>query len=202
MITIVDYGVGNIGSIANMLKRIGSDCIITSDADIIAKAKKILLPGVGAFDPGMERIECLGLKEVLNNKALKEKVPVLGICLGMQIMTNKSEEGKLQGLGWINASVKRFSFDDASVLKIPHMGWNEVKPSSGNSLIKEAGQRFYFVHAYHPVVADRNQVIGTTRYGYEFDSVITNGDNIFGAQFHPEKSHQFGMRFFENFMKL
>lgn len=202
MITIVDYGVGNLGSIVNMLKRIGSDCIITSDADIIAKAKKILLPGVGAFDPGMERIESLGLKEVLNDKALKEKVPVLGICLGMQIMTNKSEEGKLQGLGWIDASVKRFSFDDKSNLKVPHMGWNEVRVLSNNPLIKEAEQRFYFVHAYHPVVVDRNQVIGTTMYGYEFDSIITNGDNIFGAQFHPEKSHQFGMRFFENFVKL
>lgn len=202
MITVVDYGVGNLGSIANMLKRIGSDCIITSEADIIAKAKKILLPGVGAFDPGMERIESLELREVLDEKALKEKIPVLGICLGMQIMANRSEEGMRQGLGWIDANVKRFSFDGKSDLKVPHMGWNEVRPSSGNPLIKEAGQRFYFVHAYHPVVANRNQVIGTTMYGYEFDSVVTNGDNIFGAQFHPEKSHRFGMRFFENFAKL
>lgn len=202
MITIVDYGVGNLGSIANMLKRIGSDCVITREADTIVKAKKILLPGVGAFDPGMERIESFGLREVLDEKALKEKIPVLGICLGMQIMANRSEEGVLQGLGWIDANVKRFFFDDRPDLKVPHMGWNEVKPSSGNPLIKEAGQRFYFVHTYHPVVANRNEVIGTTIYGYEFDSVVTNGDNIFGAQFHPEKSHRFGMRFFENFAKL
>lgn len=204
MITIVNYGMGNLLSVQNMCKRIGAVCEITGDIDKINNAKKILLPGVGAFDAAVERIDSVGLREVLNAKALQEKVPVLGICLGLQLLTSSSEEGKLPGLGWIPAKTVRFQFPQPNGLKVPHMGWNEIHVVNQSALLNNLPEepRFYFVHSYHAKADDEKYVLARTTYGYDFDSVITNGDNIFGAQFHPEKSHKFGMKVLDNFSKM
>lgn len=203
MITIVNYGLGNLGSIFNMLKKIGMKSQITSDPDEITMAQKIVLPGVGHFDRAMERIGQSGLREILDQKALIEKVPILGICLGMQLLTKSSEEGQLPGLGWIPAETVRFRFPKESNLKIPHMGWNLVQRSTPSPLTEnfKPEHRFYFVHSYHAQVEDEKYSILKTEYGYLFDSAIQN-DNIFGVQFHPEKSHRFGMRLLENFARL
>jgi glutamine amidotransferase len=203
MITIIDYGLGNLGSISNMFKRIDVKCEITADPDVIDKAEKILLPGVGAFDAAMNRINERGLVEVLNKKALVDRVPFLGICLGMQLLTDKSEEGELQGLGYIKGVTRKFKFQD-KVLKVPHMGWNIVnwKNSSLINLdMEQDEQRFYFVHSFYVKCENNDNVIGETEYGFKFDSVIQS-DNVFGAQFHPEKSHRFGLKFFSNFSKI
>jgi glutamine amidotransferase len=203
MITIVNYGLGNLGSIFNMLKKIGVPSMIASDPGIIAQAEKIILPGVGHFDRAMENIDQSGLRDILDKKALMEKVPILGICLGMQILTKGSEEGNLPGLGWVPAKTVRFNFPPESSLKIPHMGWNIVNRSTPSILTEGfVGEfRFYFVHSYHVIVEDELHSILKTNHGYSFDSGIQNR-NIFGVQFHPEKSHKFGMRLLENFSKI
>ncbi|HUQ64957.1 MAG TPA: imidazole glycerol phosphate synthase subunit HisH [Flavitalea sp.] len=203
MITIIDYGMGNLGSISNMFKRIGVASEVTGDHGKIRAAKKILLPGVGAFDAAMERINEGGLKPLLNEKVLNEKVPVLGICLGMQLLTNSSEEGKLPGLGWIPARTSRFRFDEHSNLKVPHMGWNRVYEKNPSALTNELPPepRFYFVHSYYVLTENEKHVVATTTHGVEFNSIIQK-ENIFGAQFHPEKSHKFGMKLLENFACL
>jgi glutamine amidotransferase len=201
MIVIVDYGMGNLGSVLNMFKRVGAEAKISSDLDEISKAPKILLPGVGAFDTAMQRINETGMKEVLNQKALIEKVPVLGICLGMQLLTRGSEEGLMSGLGWIAADTLRFSNENG--LKIPHMGWNLVHPASPSSLTLNLPDEpcFYFVHSYRVHVDHESDSILKCTYGHDFDAAVQH-DNIFGAQFHPEKSHKFGMRFLENFARI
>ncbi|RPD51021.1 imidazole glycerol phosphate synthase subunit HisH [Paracnuella aquatica] len=202
MITIIDYGMGNLGSIQNMFKRIKVASEVTSDLKKISQAKKILLPGVGAFDAAMERIENAGFLPVLNQKALEEKIPILGICLGMQLLTNSSEEGVRRGLGWINAKTIRFKLSDAR-LKVPHMGWNLVHTQNLSPLIDNLPEdpRFYFVHSYHVQCMDPFNVLTTTHYGISFHSVIQQ-NNIYGAQFHPEKSHKFGMKLLQNFAQL
>jgi glutamine amidotransferase len=186
-----------------MLKRIGVASLVTSDSNQINKADKLILPGVGHFDKGMEMINKSGLKEVLNKKALEDKTPVLGICLGMQLLTNSSEEGRSKGLGWIPASTVKFNFNDNHILKIPHMGWNQVAKNSTSPLTTDFDDsfRFYFVHSYYVKVEDNAHSILKTSYGFEFDSAIQK-DNIFGVQFHPEKSHKFGMRLLQNFAKI
>ncbi len=201
MITIVDYGMGNLGSIANMLKKIQVHSVITSDVAEIEKATKIILPGVGAFDNAMKRINENGLKEVLEHKALVEQVPILGICLGMQLLTMSSEEGRLPGLGWVAATTKRFPPDQN--LKVPHMGWNLVSKASYSVLTESFTDeyRFYFVHSYYVRVEDTKDSILKTTYGIEFDSAIQR-DNIYGVQFHPEKSHKFGMKLLEVFSRI
>jgi len=205
MITIVDYGMGNLGSIKNMFKYIGVDAIIESDIDKIKNASKILLPGVGSFDTAMKKINESDLKEVLNEKALKEQIPVLGICLGMQLLTNSSEEGALSGLGWIDAKTISFKDRIAKSYRIPHMGWNIVKKSNESLLTNGFEEfdetRFYFVHSYFVKVKNEDNSILKANYGCEFDCAIQK-DNIFGAQFHPEKSHKFGMKLFENFARI
>jgi glutamine amidotransferase len=202
-VTIIDYGMGNLGSIQNMFKRIGVESEITSDHEKIASAEKILLPGVGAFDAAMERINEGGLRELLNKKAVEEKVPTLGICLGMQLLTNSSEEGTLPGLGWVPAKTLKFVFDNGSKLKVPHMGWNLVDKKHASPLIDGLPEetRFYFVHSYYVKAEDLNDVLTTTFHGVEFHSIIQH-ENIYGAQFHPEKSHKFGMKLLENFARL
>ena len=202
MITIVDYGMGNLGSIQNMLKRIGIKSIIATSPEEILKAEKIILPGVGAFDSAIERIDNLKIRTLLEEKALNEKIPFLGICLGMQLLTTGSEEGSSNGLGFFNARSFKFKFENQD-LKVPHMGWNELKIEK-NSTISEGFNddfKFYFVHSYFVKCIDREKVIATTHHGHHFDSIIQN-DNIFGAQFHPEKSHRFGLKLFENFARI
>ena len=203
MITIIDYGMGNLGSISNMFKRIGVESEVTGNKEKIASAKKILLPGVGAFDAAMERINEGGYREILDRKALQEKVPVFGICLGMQLLTNSSEEGKLPGLGWIPAKTTKFTFENDSKLKVPHMGWNRVYEKNQSLLIRDLPPepRFYFVHSYYVLAENVNHILTTTNYGVEFNSIIQK-ENIYGAQFHPEKSHKFGMKLLENFARL
>lgn len=203
MICIIDYGMGNLGSVQNMFKRIGVKSLISGDPDVISKASKILLPGVGAFDTAMKRINEADLVGVLNQKALVEKVPVLGICLGMQLLTNSSEEGKLQGLGWIDGVTYNFKGNIDLSLRVPHMGWNIANILQQNQLTAgySGETRFYFVHSYYVKVTNRRNCMMQTTYGVPFDSAIVK-DNIFGAQFHPEKSHKFGMKFFENFAKI
>lgn len=201
MIAIVDYGMGNLGSIHNMLAHIGAESVVTADPDVIRGADRIILPGVGAFDAAMARINGSGLREVLDHKALVEQVPTLGICLGMQLLSRGSEEGDIAGLDWIPAQTRRFP--DVPGLKVPHMGWNLVRRSTPSPLTGDFDEetRFYFVHSYY-VVADapQNSILKTT-YGVEFDSAIMHG-RIFGAQFHPEKSHRFGMRLLQKFAAL
>lgn len=201
MITIIDYGLGNLGSIQNMFKRIGVQAKITSDLGEIGSATKILLPGVGAFDNAMTRINETGLKEVLDKKANLDKVPILGICLGMQLLTRGSQEGVLSGLGWIEADTIKFPAIEG--LKVPHMGWNLVKPSTQSKLNLNLPNesRFYFVHSYYVQVDKQENSILKANYGIEFDAAIQN-DNIYGAQFHPEKSHKFGMQLLKNFSEI
>tara|TARA_B110000027_G_C16069801_1_gene278468 strand:+ start:335 stop:943 length:609 start_codon:yes stop_codon:yes gene_type:complete len=202
MITIVDYGMGNLGSVFNMFKKIGVASKITSDLEEIKTATKLLLPGVGSFDKAMQRINTSKIREVLDYKVLTEQTPILGICLGMQLLTNSSEEGIEKGLGYINASAKKFSFQE-NKMKIPHMGWNLVHKSTKSKLtdgfIQES--RFYFVHSYYVEVENQENSILKTNYGLEFDSAIQH-KNVYGAQFHPEKSHKFGMKVLQNFSNI
>jgi glutamine amidotransferase len=207
MITIIDYGMGNIGSILNMLKKVGAEGIITSNIAEIEKADKIILPGVGAFDTGMRNITERGFLEVLNRKALNDGTVILGICLGMQLLTKSSEEGRIPGLGWVDAETKRFREapvgHESTSLKVPHMGWNTVHIEKSSMLTRDLSidARFYFVHSYFVRCANREDSLMTTNYGVEFDSAIQCG-NIFGTQFHPEKSHRYGMTLLSNFASL
>jgi len=203
MIVIIDYGIGNLASVFNMFKKIGvKDVVVSSDKEVISKAKKLLLPGVGAFDAGITNLENSGLIPILNKKVLEEKVPILGICLGMQLLTKRSEEGIKQGLGWIDAETVKFNLDPALKLKVPHMGWNYIKVTKKNPLIDaETKNRFYFVHSYYVKCFDDSQSIATSNFGVDFTCMV-NKDNIFGAQFHPEKSLKFGMKLLENFSKI
>lgn len=202
MITIIDYGLGNLGSLANIFKKLGVEAAVSSDISVIEKSSGIVLPGVGSFDAGMENIKKLGLVQTLERKVLEEKTPILGICLGMQLFAQKSEEGILEGLGWIKGEVKKFDFQDDS-LKVPHMGWNTIEIKKQDSFLRELPEssRFYFVHSYHFVCKNNDNVLATTNYGYDFPSIIRQG-NIFGVQFHPEKSHKFGMQLLKNFAEL
>jgi glutamine amidotransferase len=201
VIAIIDYGMGNLGSIRNMLRRIGVASTITGDADEIASAPKILLPGVGRFDAAMREIEARGLREVLERKALHERVPTLGICLGMQLITRGSEEGNCAGLGWVEGEALRFPPDAG--LKVPHMGWNEVTATRDSALTTglSDGARFYFVHSYYVTMDRPDDSVLTAEYGVTFTAGIEAG-NIYGAQFHPEKSHKFGMQLLTNFAGL
>ena len=202
MLAIIDYGLGNLGSIANMLKVIGEKSVITNIKEEIMKADRIILPGVGSFDAGMRNLHDMVLYALLQNEANGGK-PILGICLGMQLLGRKSEEGKRSGLGLIPFDNIRFHFPQENGLKIPHMGWDIVDFKQESPLlqgINGAQQRYYFVHTYHAVCDSENNVLMTCDYGYEFAAAVCN-KNVYGVQFHPEKSHDFGMRLLENFVK-
>lgn len=204
MIAIIDYGCGNTGSLKNMLLKNGADAVITSCEKEITEADAIILPGVGAFDSCASNLEKSGLKSILNKLVLKKQVPFLGICVGMQLLFDYSEEGSLPGLGWISGSVKRFSHSNKnkSSLRIPHMGWNKIKFTSFDESYLSGidNPRFYFVHSYHAVCDDKNDIIATCNYGYEFTCMVRK-KNIIGVQFHPEKSHKYGINFFRNFIE-
>ena len=195
IITIVDYGMGNIGSIANMIKKVGGEAQISSDKLLIENAKKIIIPGVGAFDSG--------LIEVLNKKALIDKVPILGICLGMQLMTKRSDEGELSGLSWIDAETFKFKTND-NHYRIPHMGWNNLEKSKDHEIISDIDfdeSRYYFVHSYFVKCNDESDVLLKCNYINSYCAAFQR-ENIIGVQFHPEKSHRFGMQMFKNFISL
>jgi glutamine amidotransferase len=199
MITIVNFNMGNLGSIQNMFKKIGFETQVTADPGLIATASKLVLPGVGAFDAGMENLERSGLVPLLNRRVLEDGVPTLGICLGMHLMTGGSAEGRRSGLGWLNAETVRFQTADAA-LKVPHMGWNRVTRVRASPLTDDLPDesRFYFVHSYFVQCRDAGDVLLTTPYGGSFHSGFQR-DNVFGVQFHPEKSHKFGMALLGNF---
>ncbi len=203
MITIIDYGAGNIGSVLNMIRHVGGQAEVTGDAAGVLGAKKILLPGVGSFDNAMTRLAGLGLVEPLKARA-QSGVPFLGICLGMQLLANESEEGRMAGLGLIPGRVRRFRFEgEAAKLKIPHMGWNRVAPVRAHPLGQglEEGARFYFVHSYYFDCERDEDVLFRSVYGHEFTSGVQRG-NVMGVQFHPEKSHRYGMQLIRNFVGL
>ncbi|MBP2143472.1 glutamine amidotransferase [Methanococcus voltae] len=214
-ITIVNYGLGNLKSVANIIKKMGGNPTISSSKEDIKNAKKLILPGVGAFDEGMNNLEKMDLINILNEKVLDEKVFTLGICLGMQLITKRSDEGQKEGLGWIDAETLSFSstFKDKyndnnnnkidKKLKVPHMGWNYVKIEKETPLYKDMYEnpRFYFVHSYYVNCINEEDILTTTSYGIDFTSSV-NKDNIYATQFHPEKSHKFGMKLMENFINL
>jgi len=202
MICIVDYGIGNIASIINMYKYLGiQNVIATNDRDQLRNSSKIILPGVGSFDKAINNLKDLDIIDILNEKACRDKIPFLGICLGMQIMTNGSEEGSSKGLGWFDAKV--YKFPEFEGLRVPHMGWNYISPKkkSKNIFKKNKKNRFYFAHSYY-VRCERNKdVLFSTEYGLEFHSGIIK-NNLIGVQFHPEKSLKFGMEFLNYFSSL
>lgn len=200
MIVVIDYKTGNIGSLLNMLKKIGVKSTVSSDISVIKEAEKLILPGVGAFDAGMENLNNSGILPLIIEKVLKEKTPILGICLGMQLFSRKSQEGKLKGLGLIEAETIKFKFEESNNLRIPHMGWNTIKPQKKDSLFNgfDNETRFYFVHSYHLKCENEENVLATTNYGYDFSSIVRK-ENIIGVQFHPEKSHKYGMKILQNF---
>lgn len=201
-LVVVDAGIGNLGAIPNMLKRLGAKATITSRPEEIASADRIILPGVGAFDPAMRTLAESGIDAVLREKAMDERVPVLGVCLGMQLLFRESEEGRLPGLGWIAGRAVRFRLDGSDpTLRIPHMGWNWVRPARDGGLLSGFDEvpRFYFAHSYHVECDDPEDVIGWSTYGYPFASAVQH-ENIGGIQFHPEKSHRYGLTVLGNFI--
>lgn len=203
-IIIVDYGLGNLASIKNMLKAIGAPSTITSDLSEISKADKLILAGVGAFDQAMQNLKELNLLHVLNDLVLAKKIPVLGICLGMQLFTEESKEGAEKGLGWIKGKTVKFKFDtNESNLKIPHMGWNTITIKRDNILFAglDNDARFYFVHSYYVSCENESEILTTTFHGFDFTSALQK-ENIYGVQFHPEKSHKFGKYLLEKFTEL
>lgn len=206
MIVILDYHMGNHHSVKRKLDKLGVASMVSSDAQDLVNADKIIMPGVGHFGKAMDKLRELDLIGTLNQVVLEDKKPILGICLGMQLMAKSSEEctdGNTEGLGWINGSVKRFQVSDPLRYKVPHIGWNTVDVSKVSRLIAgiEPGEEFYFVHSYYMHLDDPSEELTSTTYEQPFTSAVEKG-NIFGVQFHPEKSHDIGMRLLKNFIDL
>lgn len=203
MIGIINYGLGNINSIKNVLTHIGAESKILNNINETKGIEKYILPGVGSFDAGMEGLKKGNWIDFLRVNVVERNIPILGICLGMQLMCLKSEEGLEPGLGFMNAEVKKFRFNESFNMKIPHMGWNTVKIQKNNPLIpfSEVENRFYFVHSYHVVCNNYEDIVLTTDYGILVTSMFMK-QNIYGVQFHPEKSHKFGISLLTNFSKL
>lgn len=202
MITVVDYDAGNVGSVINICRKAGGQAQSSSDPAVIAAASKLILPGVGHFGGAMTRLTQSGIAEALREAVIRRKAPILGICLGMQLFSDHSQEGDAEGLGWIKADTVRFAFAPGSGLKVPHMGWNKLLPTRDDPLTTGLPEdnRFYFVHAYHVVCADEADVLCRTNHGGPFTSAVQRG-NIWGVQFHPEKSHRFGLAMIRNFVE-
>lgn len=205
MIAILDYGIGNIGSIANMLNKIGyKDICFAKTAQELSQADKIILPGVGAFDTGMKLLNDSGMRDELDNQVVKNGKPILGICLGMQMLGLRSEEGESDGLGYIDFVCKRFPEEILTKgLRIPHMGWDYICTSKNDVIANDFydDMKFYFVHSYYAICNDDTNVLFKCDYGFEFAAGVSKS-NIYGVQFHPEKSHKFGMKLLENFVRI
>ncbi|MFH1394332.1 MAG: imidazole glycerol phosphate synthase subunit HisH [Candidatus Micrarchaeota archaeon] len=203
MIGIIDYGMGNLRSVYNALDLLGSEVMISSSPDELKKADKLVLPGVGAFGDGISNLRKSGLASFMQQEVIESQKPILGICLGMQLLAKEGfERGRHEGLGWIDASVRKFELSDKG-LKVPHVGWNEVTFTKENPIFSRisSGNCFYFVHSYHMVCADGQDVAATCEYGYTFTASVRKG-NIFGTQFHPEKSQDVGLKVLENFIDM
>jgi len=204
IIHIPNLSLGNTKSVINMITRLGGKVVVANTPEELLEAKKIILPGVGSYDAGMKELHDGGWVEVLNKLVLEDKTPILGICLGMQFFFNGSEEGVLSGLGWIPGFLKRFVAGSENPIKIPHMGWNAVKIHKKDGLIpNDSGEevRYYFVHSYHAVCENENHLIATAYHGSYVTAAVQN-NNIYGVQFHPEKSHRFGMALLSNFLSV
>ncbi|MBE7366267.1 imidazole glycerol phosphate synthase subunit HisH [Ramlibacter pallidus] len=203
MIGIVDYDTGNVGSVLNMLKKVGAQAVVSRDHEVLRSATKLVLPGVGAFDEAMGNLHRFGLVDLLNELVIEQRRPLLGVCLGAQLVGRASEEGVQPGLGWINARMVRFRGTEGQTLRVPHMGWNTVQAEAeGGGIFRDVPQpmRFYFVHSYHMVVDEAGLELASSHYGHRFTSAMAR-DNIVSLQFHPEKSHKYGLQVYRNFVE-
>lgn len=204
MIVIIDYGMGNLRSIQSKLGMLSIDAVISSDPLQIEKATKLILPGVGHFKTGMENLRARGLVPVLHEAVVDRKTPVMGICLGMQLLGLHSEEGDVSGLGWVSNRVLRFNFKEVSSrLRVPHVGWNDIQIKKSDCILFRdipADRPFYFTHSYYMTSDDSEVIAATTEHGHEFVSVVQKG-HIYGTQFHPEKSRRYGLKMIENFLR-
>jgi len=204
MITLINYGSGNIKAITNIFHNLNMELQVAQDAEELKGATKLILPGVDSFDNAMVKLNRSGMRECLDEMVLGRRVPIIGICVGMQILGNSSDEGDMLGLGYIDGTVKRFDINSIPYsVKVPHMGWNSISYYNNASLFRNISQNsyFYFLHSYYFECNDKNNVMAWTRYGIDFASAIW-GNNIFGVQFHPEKSHENGLKLFSNFAGL
>lgn len=202
-VLILDYGMGNLHSVCKKVKKFDDNAEISSNPNKVKEASKIILPGVGHFSKAISTLKILNLFETLNDVVLSKKTPILGICLGLQLMAKRSEEGSVEGFGWFDADVVNFNIQDPLKHKVPHMGWNNVNAMKQSALLNgiSESQEFYFAHSYHIKSNKMEDVLMTTNYDYNFVSALEK-DNIFGVQFHPEKSHSVGEKLLSNFLKL
>lgn len=206
MIVIVDYGLGNIKAFANVYKRLNINAVYASTPEQLERATKIILPGVGAFDHAMRMLNESGLRECLDMLVLEKKIPIIGICVGMQMMANQSEEGVSDGLGWIDGTVKRFSYECEIISRqhpLPHMGWNNINSLRNSALVENLDElkRFYFLHSYYFECNNADDVVATANYGFDYACIVNHG-NVYGIQCHPEKSHHNGVALLKNFAEL
>lgn len=201
MIAIINYGIGNLGSIRNMIEHVGGDAVITDSMETLREAKALILPGVGAFDACVAALRDSGLLGLIERRVHAEGVPLLGICVGLQLMANRSEEGRESGLGWIAGEVERLRPHPEAKLKVPHLGWRSVEVGSARGWAGvDDRPRFYFAHSYHFVPSDKEVIVGTVDYGGSVVAAVSQR-NILAVQFHPEKSHKFGFQFFRQYLK-